>query len=224
MDFRLELLAASFAAILCHTLAFVHGQWHMYGTSLLKSLFIIFATIALLESLYQGLPFASAFMASGGVCSTYLSSLFVSIITYRTLFHRLHHFPGPALAKISKLWHVAHCLGSKNHLLLDGVHEEYVDFVRTGTLRDFQRNFSVAFTGEKTKFGVSGANEITIFAPDVLRTIYGGPSNPFSKPAWYDILQPYAGLTSHRDRKVHEYHRQVWDYRFTNRGLLHPVC
>ena len=196
----------------------------MYGTSLLKSLVTIFATIAFFKALYQGLPLVSAFAASGGICSTYLSSLFVSIITYRTMFHRLHHFPGPALAKFSKLWHVAHCLGSKNHLLLDGLHKTYGDFVRTGTLHGFLRHISVNFTGEKTKFTVSGPNEVTIFAPDVLRTIHGGPSNPFSKPAWYDILQPYTGLTNHRDRKVHEHHRQVWDHGFTTRGLHHLVC
>ena len=147
MDFRLELLAASFAAILCHTIIFVHGEWHMYGTSLLKSLLTIFATIAFFKALYQDLPLMSAFAASGGIWSTYLSSLFVSIITYRTIFHRLHHFPGPALAKVSKLWHVTHCLGSKNHLLLDGLHKKYGDFVRTGTLYGFEKQFSVDFTG-----------------------------------------------------------------------------
>ena len=46
---------------------------------------------------------------------------------------------------------------------------------------------------------------------------------PFSKPAWYDVLQPYTGLTNHRDQKVHEHHRQVWDYGFTNRGLFRLV-
>ena len=61
------------------------------------------------------------------------------------MFHPLHHFPGPALAKVSKLWNVAHCLGSKNHLLLDGLHKEYGDFVRTGTQHGSPEHFPVDF-------------------------------------------------------------------------------
>ena len=64
----------------------------------------------------------------------------------------------------------------------------------------------------------AGPNELTIFAPNVLPTILEGPHNPFSKPAWYDNLQPYIGLTNHRDRKVHDHHRRVWDHGFTTQG------
>ncbi|KAL9134417.1 MAG: hypothetical protein Q9175_004399 [Cornicularia normoerica] len=184
MDLKAELLSAGSAGILFHNVALS-----------MESGISSFAAIAVFKAAYHGLPVASALAASGGICTTYLASLFASIITYRTMFHRLRHFPGPALAKVSKLWHVAHCLDSKNDLLLEGLHQEYGDFVRTGP------------------------NELTIFAPDVLLTTHGGPSNPFGKPAWYDILQPYIGLTNHRDRKVHEYHRRVWDHGFTTRAL-----
>ena len=51
---------------------------------------------------------------------------------YRVFFHRLRNFPGPVLASVSKFWHVAHCLDSKNHILLERLHEEYGDFVRIG--------------------------------------------------------------------------------------------
>lgn len=132
MDSTVELLIASAAGVLCHNLAFIHGEWHMHATSLLKLPVASFAAVAFFEAACQGLPLASALAASGVICSTYLICLFASMIVYRMLFHRLRHFPGPVLAKVSKLWHVMHCLDSKNHLLLERLHQEYGDFVRTG--------------------------------------------------------------------------------------------
>ena len=132
MASQAELLAAGAAGLLCHQFVFIHGEWHMYATSLLKILLTSFAIITAVEFVCQGLPFASALAASGGICSTYLSSLFASIIVYRTMLHRLRHFPGPTLAHVSKFWHVIHCLDSKNHLLLETLHQRYGDFVRTG--------------------------------------------------------------------------------------------
>lgn len=193
----------------------------MHATSLLKLSAASFAAVAAFEAAYQGLSLASALAASGEICSTYLSCLFASMVIYRTVFHRLRHFPGPALAKVSKLWHVARCLDSKNHLLLERLHREYGDFVRTGARPPKHSRSTIR---KKAKIICSGPNELTIFAPNVLPTILEGPSNPFSKPAWYDSLQPYIGLTNHRNRKVHERHRRVWDHGFTTQGLHHLLC
>ena len=132
MDFNAELLVAGAAGVLCHHFVFIHGEWHIHATNLLQLCVTSFVAVAVLKTVHQGLPLASALVASGGIFSMYLSSLSASIIIYRAIFHRLRHFPGPALAKVSKLWHVAHCLDSKNHLLLDRLHREYGDFVRTG--------------------------------------------------------------------------------------------
>ena len=104
----------------------------MYTKSLMRVFVASLVMIAAFKAVYQGLSFASALTASGEICSTYLSSLFASIIVYRTIFHELRQFPGPPFAKVSKLWHVAHCLDSKNHLFLDKLHQQYGDFVRTG--------------------------------------------------------------------------------------------
>lgn len=54
---------------------------------------------------------------------------------WRILLHRLRRFPGPFWAVVSKFWHVIKCLqtNSQNHLILDGLHQKYGDFVRTGT-------------------------------------------------------------------------------------------
>lgn len=132
MAFRAESLAAGAAGVLCHHLIFIHGEWHMYTKSLMRVFVFSFLVIAVFKAECQSLSFASALTASGEICSIYLSSLFASIIVYRTMFHALRQFPGPPLAKVSKFWHVAHCLDSKNHLLMDKLHQQYGDFVRTG--------------------------------------------------------------------------------------------
>ena len=125
MTFKAELLAAGAAGVLCHHLIFIHGEWHMYTKSMMRVFVFSFLVTAVFKAVRQGLSFASALTASGEVCSIYLSSLFASIIVYR-------QFPGPPLANVSKLWHVAHCLDSKNHLLMEKLHQQYGNFVRTG--------------------------------------------------------------------------------------------
>lgn len=78
----------------------------------------------------------SVFIHSFLIIAGYLFGLFASIIEYRTSsFHRLHSFPGPKLAAISKLWHVWQCRDSRNHELMDSLHEEYGDFVRLGMIK-----------------------------------------------------------------------------------------
>ena len=82
----------------------------------------------------------SAFIDSFLIIAGYLFGLFASIIEYRTSsFHRLHNFPGPKLAAISKLWHVWQCRDSRNHELMDFLHEEYGDFVRIGMNKALNR-------------------------------------------------------------------------------------
>ncbi|KAL8735761.1 MAG: hypothetical protein Q9166_000624 [cf. Caloplaca sp. 2 TL-2023] len=61
----------------------------------------------------------------------YTIGLFVSIIMYRILLHRLRRFPGPPLAAASKLWHVWQCRNSRNHIVLESLREKYGPFVRT---------------------------------------------------------------------------------------------
>ena len=81
-------------------------------------------------------PSPSAMIDSFFIIAGYLFGLFASILLYRTSsFHRLHRFPGPKLAAMSKLWHVWQCRDSRNHELMDLLHEKYDgDFVRIGMI------------------------------------------------------------------------------------------
>ena len=76
-----------------------------------------------------------AFKEALVINAAFILSLFTSITVYRTCFHRLRPFPGPFLARTSKLWHSWQVRYSTNHLLLEKLHKEYGTFVRTGKTR-----------------------------------------------------------------------------------------
>ncbi|KAL9122404.1 MAG: hypothetical protein Q9187_001041 [Circinaria calcarea] len=133
-------------------------------------------------------------METLSVFAAYALSLLTSIVIYRKGFHRLRKFPGPFMAGVTKLWHTANTLDSQNHILLDGLHEKYGDFVRTGP------------------------TEITIFTPEVKWAV-DGPANHCNKAVWYDILLPLIALNTTRDKKEHDHRRRIWDRAFTVKAL-----
>lgn len=129
-----SLLTSSAAAgVVVHNGLFIRGTWHLRAPS------VVIAHIALGFALWFFVPDDSANKHSWehlATCASmygcYLAALFTSMTIYRLYFHRLRHFPGPRLAAISKLWHVAHCLGARNYLVLDELRKKYGPFVRTG--------------------------------------------------------------------------------------------
>ena len=132
MDHFHEVLTAGVAGILSHNLIFIRGEWHLQATRVLEFYCLLYALIIVLEIRYNGFALLPAVVSASRIFAFYATSLYTSMAVYRSAFHRLRHFPGPFLARFSKLWHLFHCLGSKNHLLLDNLHDQYGDFVRTG--------------------------------------------------------------------------------------------
>lgn len=136
---------------------------------------------------------------------------------YRLFFHPLRRFPGPVLARVSKLWHVFHCINSRNYLLLDKLHLQYGEFVRTG-----ESGFTLVISQLRRSvldWSSIGPSELTIFTPDILSVISSGTDNQFSKPAWYDAGRPYWELTMLRDKHLHDHRRRIWDNAFSTKGM-----
>jgi hypothetical protein len=85
----------------------------------------------LLSSLFLGSH--SITWAALTTFSTYLITLSASVVVYRlSPFHPLSKYPGPILAKITKLWSLKAALGQKQHLLYKELHDRYGDVVRVG--------------------------------------------------------------------------------------------
>ncbi len=130
-----QLVAAGAAGVLIHNSIFIYGEWHLHATRLLQLHALAYAGLIIVEAFYHQKPWLAALTSGFQMFSMYTLSLLASIRIYRVFFHRLRNFPGPFLASVSKLWHVAHCLDSKNHILVEKMYQEYGDFVRTGMIR-----------------------------------------------------------------------------------------
>ncbi|KXX73194.1 Pisatin demethylase [Madurella mycetomatis] len=63
------------------------------------------------------------------IAKTFLLGV-ISVIVYRRFFHPLKDVPGPALASVSRMWHIYHILKGDQNLELVGLHEKYGHFIR----------------------------------------------------------------------------------------------
>ncbi|KAJ5660213.1 hypothetical protein N7507_006664, partial [Penicillium longicatenatum] len=171
-----------FLGHLLHTGLFIHGEWHVQAPKILVCHLICFF------GLIVTIPTAWQFIAG------YLLGLLSSILIYRIFCHRLHAFPGPKLAKASKLWHLWQSRSSRNHFFMEKLQKEYGDFVRTGP------------------------GEITVFHPDVFMAI-DGPRSKCYKGEWYDLLHPNDSLVNIRWKEIHRPRRRIWMQGFSSKAL-----
>jgi len=118
--------------IVSHLAYFIHGEHHMLAYQ------YFLASIMLPTAMATGLVFCGSNVIEAiktvlEATTSYALGLFLSILIYRGLFHRLRSFPGPPLAKFTKLWHV--WIASKNlrnFEEMDNLHAKYGTFVRIG--------------------------------------------------------------------------------------------
>ena len=63
----------------------------------------------------------------------YLGSLSISILVYRiSVFHPLHHYPGPTPCRVSMLYHAIQTTTGRQMRYLSALHQKYGDIVRIG--------------------------------------------------------------------------------------------
>ena len=125
----LKLWGAVAAGTASHSLVFIRGEYHSKAPALLL-IYLASYVLVLFNESEDGFPLAVRNATL--IINAYVFALFASMVIYRTMFHPLRAFPGPTLARVSKLWHVYMVRGSQNHLALEGMREKYGNFVRTG--------------------------------------------------------------------------------------------
>ncbi|KEY67605.1 hypothetical protein S7711_08275 [Stachybotrys chartarum IBT 7711] len=194
-DLSPRLATVSVLAVAVHHFIFRKGEWHLQA----PHIFAIWALSAPILFVAETLLSSSQswrVLARNAVLTTscFTIATLSSIAVYRLFFHRLSDFPGPALARVSKLWHTVQCQDSRNHLVLDKLHQQYGDFVRTGP------------------------NEITIFDPEGLQRL-DGPGNKNTKSVFYDFLLPNVGVETIRDKAWHDERRRIWTKAFSTKTL-----
>lgn len=76
----------------------------------------------------------NAWVTAGLISLAFMAGLMTSMVVYRCLFHPLNQFPGPPLARVSKLYHAYQCLTQNSYEILAQWHAQYGPAVRVGKL------------------------------------------------------------------------------------------
>jgi tryprostatin B 6-hydroxylase len=184
---------AAIIGVLSHLFIFIRGEWHLQAPTLVKfylSLVLVSAFAGYRLEADTGMTFTAISLIGG----SYAAALFTSIAIYRKLFHRLHNFPGPWAAGLTKFWHVWQCRSGKNHLVIEKLRMRYGSIIRTGP------------------------EELTIIDPAVPPAV-DGPGNCCTKAVWYDFLLPEIALNTTRSLQDHDARRRIWDRGFSTTAL-----
>ena len=128
----LEVGGAATLGVASHLWFFIHGEHHMKTPLLARAYLLLFSILLFVHAQTNDQGAFSGALTASLVFTSYVVSLLTSIGIYRLRYHRLRGFPGPLVAGLSKLWHVAHVLDSRNHVFLEQLYEQYGEFVRTG--------------------------------------------------------------------------------------------
>lgn len=136
-----RLLFSGVTAIGLHYGLFVHEEWHLQSPTIFTVHLLAFIIYTAFLIKIRECSITSSLLEALLVFSAYLMTLLTSIAVYRLYFHNLSQagFPGPRLARMTKIWHVWACRDSRNFRVLDGLAQQYGDFVRTGGM---PRSFS----------------------------------------------------------------------------------
>lgn len=121
MSVLIYLLVGAALGLCLHHGLFIHGEWHVRAPQVVAYHFAFSAALILVTPKVYWL------------IAGYLLAMFSSIVIYRVFFHQLKNFPGPGWARITKIWHAWKARHRQNYLLLEKLHHQYGDFVRTGT-------------------------------------------------------------------------------------------
>lgn len=188
--------AACLLGVLSHAVYFIHGRQHSRQSVQIICSYIL-ANIVVSAICIQSSGFWPGTQQAIQLLGSYYASLFGSIIVYRVFFHRTRHFPGPPIARVTKLY-AGPWLNRRGKMHEEQLRlaREYGDFVRIAP------------------------NEVMIRDVDALAKVHGGASR-CTKGMIYDNLQLFGvkNLDGIDDRPAHRLRRQVWDRAFGTHNL-----
>lgn len=132
--------SSALLGITLHWTWFINGEHHTYPWSIVRTALLVCLTcLVILHDLLDYSWYEAMKLLAYAHASFYLS-LFASIVHYRTFCHPLRAFPGPPLARISKLWHIWLIRDVDNYWQIHKLHQQHGSIIRIG-------QFFSAFTG-----------------------------------------------------------------------------
>lgn len=190
-----EQLAAAFAVGAALQQAVLrHGEWDNYSFKLIVGAVALETLLGLLVHVRFSEPPVNALQHALSWTLAAIAGIYVSMLLYRTFFHRLRGFPGPFAARLSTFY-MTYLSARRGQVYEDvkALHRKYGDYVRVGP------------------------TEISIADPDAFNAIHSATSQCERGP-WYNILNPTVSLQMVRDRKEHARRRKAWDKAFSSKG------
>ncbi|EJD00159.1 high nitrogen upregulated cytochrome P450 monooxygenase 2 [Fomitiporia mediterranea MF3/22] len=179
----------------------VHAIYKRFEPDL-SHLFVQFILLVVIPSLPAAcfLPHFqqdSAILAVLSAFALFYFSLVTSIVIYRlSPWHPLAKYPGPFLAKITKLWGLSKMAKGKNHLMHKELHEKYGPYVRIGP------------------------NELSVVDVSAISSILGGDGMP-KGPMWTARTgkgeEP--ALIGIRTMHEHARRRKAWNRAFNTSAV-----
>lgn len=162
-------------------------------------IYIIFLVFLGLSSAYITLGFTlfETITRVALVFTSFHTGLFTSLVLYRLFFHRLHKFPGPVGAKVSRFYSVSKTVKNVTYYReLAEMHEQYGDFIRTGP------------------------RELAVVRRSAVPLLYG-PNSKCLKSTWYmQVSSDHRKCSIHmtRDFNDHRIRKKAWDKGFSVKG------
>ena len=136
------LLVVGGCGILTHRLYFIRGEHHLQAALYLGLWILLTGLIGFVTyRTHAYTPLDSDTPAAlhilGVLCllnTAFFIPLYGSIVVYRLFQHPLKQFKGPALAAVTKLWHLSYMFTTPNYIFLDDLYRKYGTIVRTGKI------------------------------------------------------------------------------------------
>lgn len=212
---------AALTGATAHATLFRHGEWDLEAHRMVISYILTFAGAISLQNskvLDDFGVYAPPHWAVN-VVGCHILGIYISILLYRGLFHRLSKFPGPAFAKFSNFYVTfLSARRFKLHKEVEELHKRYGDYVRIGIY-----SFILSLTRLKSQeYQVNilnkGPTELSISDPSAVESIYSANSKT-SKGPWYTVLEPRVTLQMTRDKQDHSRRRRIWNQGFSSRAL-----
>ena len=189
-----EASLAVVGGVATHLLYFKHGERHAYPWRYVLA--FLLAVVCLWGSYYcrENLSGFDATTLTAVVSFSFLIGLFSSLIIYRLFLNPLNQFPGPFVARLSKLYYVRLSSNLLGHQELHKLHQKYGRYVRIGP------------------------NDLSVVDPDGMKVVLGASSR-CTKSAWYGQDMPYISTNTTRDRSAHDRRRRVLSPAFSDKAL-----
>lgn len=186
---NIQFYCAALCGILSHLCYFIRGEHHLQAPRVLWLYILFFVSLIVIELQICGLKPRHSIATALCNAISCIFFIFASDLIYWSLFHRLHCFSGPKLAKLTKFHHMWKTRSLNQYYYLEELHHTYGDYVRTGP------------------------NEITIFTPDAIDQVYGINSACIKAPSW-DMIWAVTSPITTRSEVDHASGRKAWEKGF----------